>query len=152
MLVTGLFVEKNQKIQALEISYIRCMRWTIILFLLVSFSASAQKEVKLRRKFYGKYKGTVPSYEINTGNELIEAGETPLYIVIRKSGVSVKVGERELIGTYVVLFKADDYYLFDCNMAGQMANERILVYKRGKKLSRNGMFPQAVSMLKKYKK
>ncbi len=144
-------LKKSCPIGAVDFSYLRFMRWIIIFVALVSFPAVAQKEIKLKRKFLGSYKGMVPAYEINTGEELIPVGETPIYVSITKSDISVTIGNREITGTHNVMFEADSYFLLDCEMTNQLANERILVYKRGKRLSRDGMFPQPVTELKKYK-
>lgn len=128
------------------------MRWIVFVLLFVPLMASAQKQAKLKRKYFGKYRGTIASYEIEVGTELVKVSETPIYVTIeRDNQVAIVIGNNKLYGKYDVLFKADSYYLLDCKMQGQLASERILVYKRGKHLSRDGMFPQPVTELKKYK-
>jgi len=128
------------------------MRVLIILLLVTTSLASyGQKEINLKKKFFGKYKGEIPSYKMDTGDEIVDVGNTPIYIVIAKDQIAVRIGSNELTGTYDVMFEAKKYYLLDCKMQGQIATERILVYKRGKRLSRDGMFPQPVAELNKYK-
>jgi hypothetical protein len=39
----------------------------------------------------------------------------------------------------------------DCRMDGQLAGERIVVYNRGKRISRDGLFPQPSSFLDRVK-
>jgi hypothetical protein len=126
----------------------------LLLFLLVIFPLmlSAQKEIKLKRKYFGKYKGTVAAYQMNSGSELLDVSETPIIVLIDKEHIYITIGNRKLVGTYTVMFKAQKYYLLDAEIMGQLANERILVYFRGKRISRDGMYPQPVTELKKARK
>lgn len=115
-------------------------------------SAFSQKEIKLKKKYYGKYKGVIPAYKMNSNNEIVEVGETAIYIDIFKDQIMVKVGNNVRYGTYEIMFKADKYFLLDATIEGQLATERVMVYKRGKKLARDGMFPQPVTELERYAK
>lgn len=93
----------------------------------------------------------IPSYVVNTGYETAEVGETPIYVDLSKAQVSMTIGKRNLIGEYEVMFKSKKYYLLDVKIKGQLASERILVYVRGKRISRDGMYPQPVAELRKFK-
>ncbi len=119
--------------------------------MLAPLVANAQKPAKLKRKYFGKYKGTVPAYEMNTGRDLIQVSETPIMLLLSKGQVSMTVGSRNRIGTYEVMFKTSNYYLLDVTMDGDVVSERLLVYVRGKRISRDGMYPQPVAELKKFK-
>ena len=46
--------------------------------------------------------------------------------------------------------KAKTYFLVDAKIDDQLATERLIIYKRGRKISRDGMYPQPVTELKKY--
>lgn len=106
----------------------------------------------MNKKYFGKYKGIIPAYKIDTSNELLEVGETAIYIDLFKDQIAVKVGNNKIYGKYTVMFEAKDYYLLDATMTGQLATERIMVYKKGSKIARDGMFPQPVCELKRYAK
>jgi hypothetical protein len=41
--------------------------------------------------------------------------------------------------------------LLDCKINGQLANERVVVFKKGKKISRDGLYPQPNTILLKSK-
>ncbi|GAB5419315.1 MAG: hypothetical protein Crog4KO_27440 [Crocinitomicaceae bacterium] len=124
-------------------------RALLIVFLITAGIAFGQNDIELRRKYRGVYEGVIPEYSIQSNGELHFVSDATIEIVIGENQVQVKVGNNTMIGTYEVMFKADKYYLLDVDIEGQLANERILVYKRGKKLSRDGMFPQPVTTLKK---
>jgi len=126
------------------------------LLLLLSFaflgSSFGQKEIDLKRRYRGYYEGVIPEYNIQSNGELHFVSSTPIEIIIGENQVQVKVGNNTMIGTYEVMFKADKYYLLDVDIEGQLANERIMVYKWGKRLSRDGMFPQPIASLKKVRR
>ncbi len=122
----------------------------IIALLMLPLLVSAQKKVNLKKKYFGTYKGTIPAYKMDTGEEVVNVSSSAIYIEIKKDDITLAIGNNTLHGTYKVLFMAKTYYLLDVNIDGQLASERILVYKRGKKLSRDGMYPQPVAELKKY--
>lgn len=99
-----------------------------------------------------KYVGVVPAYSMGSVLEIVDVDETPITVTIGKEFIYTTIGERKLQGTYTIMFEADTYYLLDATMTGQLANERILIYKRGKKISRDGMYPQPLADLKKKRK
>lgn len=124
----------------------------LIGLLLTSGLVFGQKDISLKKKFRGYYEGIIPEYSIQSNGELHFVSSTPISITIGADVVQVRVGDNEMMGTYEVMFKAEKYFLLDVDVDGQLANERIMVYKKGKKLSRDGMFPQPVTTLKKVKK
>ena len=128
------------------------MKWLIVLILIFPFTVGAQKEIKLRRKYLAKYEGVVPAYSMGSALEIVDVDETPITVTIGKEFIYTTIGDRKLQGTYEVMFEADTYYLLDATMTGQLANERILVYKRGKKISRDGMYPQPLADLEKMRR
>ena len=126
-----------------------------LLLIALFFSAGSvfsQKDVELNKKYQGYYEGIIPEYSIQSNGELHFVSSTPIAITIGEDFVQVRVGNNEIMGTYEVMFKAEKYFLLDVDIEGQLANERIMVYKKGKKLSRDGMFPQPISSLKKVRK
>lgn len=108
-----------------------------------------QKEIDLKKKYFGVYEGVIAGYRVQSDDELLFVKDAPIEITIEEENVFVTIGNNELSGTYYVMFEADKYYLLDVAIDGQLANERIMVYKQGKKLSRDGMFPQPVTRLEK---
>tara|TARA_R110002072_G_scaffold266303_1_gene425175 strand:- start:20583 stop:20927 length:345 start_codon:yes stop_codon:yes gene_type:complete len=112
---------------------------------------SAQKEIQLKRKYFGKYKGEIAGYNIDTGEKIMRVSSSAIYIEISKNEISITIGNNKLKGSYEVMFKAQTYFLVDAEIEGQLATERIIIYKRGRKVARDGMFPQPVTQLKKYK-
>lgn len=111
----------------------------------------AQDKIELKRKYLGVYEGIIPGYKVVSAQDILDVSPAPIRIKIGKNQVELTVGGNSLYGTYEIMFEAKSYYLMDVTVDGQLATERILVYKNGKHLSRDGMYPQPVTELKKAK-
>jgi hypothetical protein len=107
----------------------------------------AQKPLELKRKYFGTYAGDISSFQLDSGKELLEVDFTEIKITLSDSAIDFFIGKNHLIGTYAVLFEAKTYYLLDCRIENQLAGERIVVYKKGKKISRDGLYPQPNAFL-----
>lgn len=120
-----------------------------MILLIVPMFASAQKKIDLKRRYQGSYVGTIPGYKVESSRDIMFVSETVINIKIGKNQVEVTVGGNTLYGSFEIMFEAKKYYLLDVTIENQLATERILVYKTGKRLSRDGMYPQPVTELKK---
>ena len=127
------------------------MKWFFTLLFILPLLVSAQKEINLKKKYLGKYKGEIAGYNIDTGEKIMRVNSSPIYVELNKKDILITIGSNILKGTYEVMFKAQTYYLVDAKIEGQLATERIIVYKRGRKIARDGMYPQPVTEMKKYK-
>lgn len=135
------------------ISYLRfMMKFLIVFILIVPMTSLAQKKIELKRRYLGSYEGTIPGYKVESSQDILDVSPALIQIEIGKNQVELTVGGNTLYGTYEIMFEAKKYYLMDVTVEGQLATERILVYKTGKHLSRDGMYPQPVTELKKLKK
>jgi hypothetical protein len=107
----------------------------------------AQKPIELKKKFFGTYAGEISSFKLDTGEDLVDVDKTYLKINIAQDSIQFNIGRNELASSYTVLFEAAKYYVLDCKVNGRLAGERIVVYKKGKKISRDGLFPQPNALL-----
>jgi hypothetical protein len=124
---------------------------TVATLMMIASLGYSQNDLDLKKRYHGEYEGIIPAYSMQSNGELHYVSSTPITIVIGENQVQVRVGNNSMLGMYEVMFQADKYYLLDVDIEGQLANERIMVYKRGKRLSRDGMFPQPVATLEKKK-
>jgi hypothetical protein len=132
--------------------YICFMRKHLLYFILFfSFSAVAQKPITLKKKFYGSYEGEIPAYTLDVGTDNVNVDAVAIKIKLAGDSVHITVGQNALHGVYHVLFEGKNYFVLDCRMDGQLAGERIVVYNRGKRISRDGLFPQPSSFLDRVK-
>lgn len=124
-------------------------RILLLIIMLIPLISEAQKPAKLKRRHYGSYSGTIAGFQMDTGSDLVEVSPTDININLTKTNVLITIGAQKLSGSYVILFQGDNYFVLDADIQGQLANERIVVYNRGKKISRDGMFPQPNATLYK---
>lgn len=127
------------------------IRVLIFSFFLLPLFVSAQKQIELKKKFFGTYAGNISSFQMDAGNDLFNVDSTTIKIEIKEKEVFFTVGKNTLKGTYYVMFEAKKYFLLDCRIEGQLAGERIVVYKKGNKISRDGLYPQPNAFLYKEK-
>lgn len=127
------------------------MARSILIFFGVLFfqlTASAQ----LKKSYYGKYVGNIPAYEINTGMEKIRIAPAEIEVRLSAGELALRIGTQEWKGSWEVLFEAGSYFVLNCKLENQLAPERIIVYKKGRKISREGIRPQPDAMLVKSKR
>lgn len=122
----------------------------VISFLFCSVAWS-QKPIELKKKFLGSYSGTIASFKLDTGEDLVDIEREKISINIEIDSIIFSIGRNTLSGTYTVLFEAKKYYVLDCIIPGRLAGERVVIYKAGKKISRDGLYPQPSAMLTKDK-
>lgn len=84
---------------------------------------------------------------METAGELMTVSETPIKIEIRDQQLFMTIGKTSYKGTYKLLFETSDYFLIEAKMEGQEIAERVMVYKKGKKISRDGLYPQPNAIL-----
>ncbi len=125
-------------------------QWYILMFILLPITLVAQNDVTLKKKYLGKYKGTIPAYQIQTDKEVLDVSSCAIYIDLQDDAIDMTIGNNKLTGTYTVLFKTKTYYLLEARMEGQTYAERIMVYVKGKKASREGLYPQPMAALEMY--
>jgi hypothetical protein len=127
------------------------MRAVLILFLLLSNGCFSQSKLALKKKYFGSYYGEIPSYTFNTNDTILEVTAAKIKIKISSKEIEFEIGQNTFVGSYNVLFEANNYFLLDCKIPNQLANERIMVFKKGKKISRDGLYPQPMAFLFKQK-
>jgi hypothetical protein len=125
------------------------MRLLLVVFFLVPIIGLSQKPIELKSKFLGVYEGKISSFLMDSGKDLLTVEESPITIEIAEETILFAIGSNKKSGIYTVMFEADKYFLLDCKINGQLANERVVVFKKGKKISRDGLYPQPNTILLK---
>lgn len=129
------------------------MRYVLVIavFFLSGFIVAAQKELKLSKKYLGDYKGVIPAYILPTSGGEARVNEMPIEVTINESTIEVIIGQLRRKDNYTILFESKGYFLLECKVEGQPVAERIVVYKRGRKIGRDGLYPQPTALLFKQK-
>lgn len=126
------------------------LRILIIALVLIPQFSNGQKLVdEIKRKFLGAYQGTISTYKVDTGSELIDVEETIIFINLTNDHIIIEIGNNKISGFYTVLFEGEDYYVLNARLEGQLQSERIIVHQKGKTLTREGIHPQPNAVLEK---
>lgn len=119
----------------------------LILFLSIYFASFTQ----LKKAAYGIYEGKIESYAIGELNEQIEIDASQMEIHLFKDYIFLFVGDQKYVGNWKVLLETKVYYLVEAS-TNSMAPERLMVYKKERKILREGISPQPNVVLNKKRK
>ena len=117
--------------------------------LLVMMTSTAFGQEKLKRKYFGVYNGKINGYKLETNGDLLDVAAVPIQIDLYAGYLNIHIGKSTSKGNYTILFEAEDYFVLDCTMDNNSIGERIIVYKKGDKISRDGLYPQPGAVLYK---
>lgn len=122
--------------------------FSITLCVCMQFQASAQ----LKKSFFGKYSGTIGAYEMSLGkNDRIQVESSPVEIQLSPKEIVFIIGAKTYTGTWSLIQENKTTFVIEGKMDNLAVKERILIYKKGKKIVREGILPQPDVMLKKVK-
>lgn len=121
----------------------------VLFFIAIHLFGGAQKAQKLKRRCLGTYVGNMPSYLLDSGKEVINVESTEITVQLSKDAISFDIGRFHMSGNYRIIFKNKDYWVLDATVDGQLQSERITVYKKQKKIIREGVYPQPNATLEK---
>jgi len=122
----------------------------IILTFFITISICTGAQVKKRDQ--GVYKGLISSYEINTGQKLIEVDSSEIFIRLEKSSFTLKIDDVEYQGTYEVEKREKRNYVLKAKTDYSDIKEEIILFGKDKIIKRKGIFPQPDAPLRKLKK
>lgn len=123
------------------------LRVLSVFLILICSPILGQKQITLKKKYFGAYTGEIPGFQIDSGNEIVDISASKIRIELVKDSIHFQIGPYEKKGTWTVLFEGDNYFVLDCPIEGHLDGERIVIYKRGKKISRDGLNPQPNAFL-----
>ncbi len=118
------------------------------LFLFITYSSLCQ----VKKRDQGVYKGLIPGYALNTGQDLIQVDSCTLQIRLEKNQIMIKIDDKLYEGTYQVHQKIKRTYVLHAETPYSDIKEEIILVGKDKSMSRKGLFPQPDAKLKKLKK
>ena len=120
-------------------------RALLICFILISGLSFGQ----LKKKYYGTYRGTVPSYTIDIGSDVVPVASSEIVIQLTAENVTQQLGNVSRKGSWTVSESDKTHITLNLRLEGQLAEERLLIDKKTKKIVRLGIFPQPDALLEK---
>lgn len=118
----------------------------LLLFLAISLFGSGQT---LKKKYFGTYEGTIPGYSMDIGADVVDV--KPVMIIIELNGPTLvqSIGKTVQRGTYTVNSSERGTFTLLFTPENSLVTETITLYTKGKRLVRNGVYPQPAAELKK---
>ncbi len=114
------------------------------LFISLTFFSFTQ----MKRACFGIYKGEIEGYNMGKSNELIQIDPTSIEVQFLKDHFFMFLGDQKYEGTWKVLLETKAYYLVEATIDRE-APERLMVYKKERKVLREGISPQPNAILVK---
>lgn len=104
----------------------------------------------VKKKLLGTYSGTIPSYTIESGEQLIRVEATSLNIVfLSENKVEETIGAAKTEGTYRITSEDKTVYTIQVNYPNQVVYEELVLSKKDKTILRKGFYPQPEGKLAK---
>ncbi len=110
-----------------------------------SFGLTAQ----IKKRDLGRYTGTIESYKINSGQELLTVQSSPISIALKKEIVVLKIGSQEFSASYEIKKLERRSYIITFGTPFSDLNESLRLNGKKKEMLRKGLFPQPDCVLKK---
>ena len=122
------------------------MKMVLLGFILIcSFGLSAQ----IKKKDLGNYTGTIESYKINSGQELLTVEACPISITLNKENLLLKIGLKEYTAAYRIKKLERRSYIITVGIPYSDLEESFSLNGKDKIMLRKGLFPQPDCTLKK---
>ena len=122
------------------------MKMILLAFILIcSFGLTAQ----IKKKDLGRYTGTIESYKINSGQELLTVQASPISITLNKDNVVLKIGSQEYKAAYAIKKLERRSYIITVGTPYSDLEESFSLNGKNKEMLRKGLFPQPDCVLKK---
>lgn len=103
--------------------------------------------VKLKKKYLKVYDGTLASYSINLGEEIVKVNSEYLKVTLKKDSLFVLVGKVKYSGIYKVEKITKKEYKITGAMEETGIPALFFLDLKNKTLLRKGVFPQPESLL-----
>tara|TARA_B100000524_G_scaffold182946_1_gene94324 strand:+ start:12507 stop:12881 length:375 start_codon:yes stop_codon:yes gene_type:complete len=122
------------------------MKMVLLGFILIcSFGLTAQ----IKKKDLGRYTGTIESYKINIGQELLTVEDCPIEITLNKDNLVLKIGSKKYTVAYRIKKLERRSYIITIGMPYSDLEESFSLNGKNKEMLRKGLFPQPDCTLKK---
>lgn len=110
----------------------------ICLLALNAFNFSAQ----IKKKDLGTYKGSIPSYKINNGSQLLEVASCSITVSLDKDSLKLVIGSKTYSGAYVVKKIKRRAYNIHLTTPHSQIEEVFRLDGKEREMLRKGIFPQ----------
>ncbi len=118
----------------------------LLFFLFIISTGHAQN---LRKKYLGVYEGTIPAYTLDLGSDVVPVAEASIRIELSATSIVQIIGSNTQTGTWRIVSESKEGYIISFRLEGQLIEEQLTLIKKGKKILRQGIYPQPDATLVK---
>lgn len=116
------------------------LSFVLTIFVLASVSASAQQ---LKKKNLGLYTGTIASYSLLSGEQVLEVNSATIQIEIKADKIVTEtIGASQSNGTYTLVSENKTEIVLSVVYPNTMQKEELILSKKTHVLQRKGFYPQ----------
>ena len=110
----------------------------ICILIFKAFNFSAQ----IKKKDLGTYKGSIPSYKINNGSQLLEVTSCNITVSLDKDSLKLVIGSKTYSGVYEVKKIKRRAYNIHLTTPHSQLEEVFRLEGKERRMLRKGIFPQ----------
>lgn len=115
------------------------MKLALFLLLLVPAAGFSQS---LKKKYLGTYSGTIESYRMGIGEDVLSVEPATVEVTITPDSLVQSIGGISTSGTYVLRESKKEYFVLEFRPKDQLILVEYRIYRKGKKILRKGIYPQ----------
>jgi hypothetical protein len=114
---------------------------TLIILVFATTTPSLGQTQTLKRKYRGIYEGTIPTYEVRMGQEMIAVKATNLRVYLDRDSVYFEIGTYRYNSTFQ-LEKTSASLLINADRESSGIPEQLQLDPKTKTMIRKGLYPQ----------
>lgn len=114
---------------------------SLIILVFAMTTASFGQSQALKRKYRGIYEGTIPSYEVRMGQDIIIVNATDMRIELYRDSINLEMETYRYNSTYQ-LEKTSASFKITANRENSGIPEQLILDPKNKTIIRKGLYPQ----------
>lgn len=114
---------------------------SLIILVFAMTTASFGQSQALKRKYRGIYEGTIPSYEVRMGQDIIVVNATNMRIELNRDSINLEIKTYRYNSTYQ-LEKTSASFKITANRENSGIPEQLILDPKTKTMIRKGLYPQ----------
>jgi len=122
----------------------------LLVFIISTFFSFQSAAQQLKKKNLGVYTGTIPSYTLAVGEQVLEVSSTGIQLEFKADKqVTETIGSVPTNGTYTIVSESKTEIIVVVNYPNAMVQEELVLNRKTHELERKGFYPQPGCILKK---
>lgn len=86
---------------------------------------------------------------MDIGGDIVTVQSSTIRINLQEDFIEQEIGNVSRKGKWKLYFEGKTYFILKMKLEGQVVEERVILYKKSSKITREGLFPQPSAELNK---